>query len=377
MDRKPSTEQPLSTPPPSTSASSAPAAPSTGTAAAGSGADSPMMLAAEELLAQLLTWNPRKRPSCTAALRDSAFFKAGRGASGVAQPPARGGGGLGAGAGGGMAMPSHAPPPSRRTNVRDGEGRWGASKQRGFGAAFQAVIDEARLRQLFERFDADESGAIDKWELALLLIELGLLTGTAGPEQEAATRAWLAKMDADGNGTIEWEELRDWWYAPGGGKALVSAARLVTKLRDRMAARKSKEGASGAAAAKGGASTSAKSSTAKVSADGGVGGLNKKDTHAMRSLFAKHDADFSGYIDQQELLPLLIDLGVISRGHQQGDDEADDLLVEMEMAEIDENGDDQISFEELCTWWANSGRGPPPERDDVAAAKALSRRLLD
>ena len=52
-------------------------------------------------------------------------------------------------------------------------------------------------------------------------------------------------------------------------------------------------------------------------------------------------------------------------------------VKKVEMAEIDENGDDQISFEELCTWWANSGRGPPPERDDVAAAKALSRRLLD
>ena len=41
------------------------------------------------------------------------------------------------------------------------------------------------------RFDADMSGAIDKWELALLLIELGLLSEKAGPEQEAATRGWL------------------------------------------------------------------------------------------------------------------------------------------------------------------------------------------
>ena len=48
----------------------------------------------------------------------------------------------------------------------------------------------------------------------------------------------------------------------------------------------------------------------------------------------------------------------------------------MEMAEMDANGDDKVSFEELCAWWAKSGRGPPPERADKAAAKALSRRLV-
>ena len=46
-----------------------------------------------------------------------------------------------------------------------------------------------------------------RWELALLLIELGLLSGVGTSEQEAATRQWLERMDEDANGTIEWAEL--------------------------------------------------------------------------------------------------------------------------------------------------------------------------
>ena len=82
------------------------------------------------------------------------------------------------------------------------------------------------------------------------------------------------------------------------------------------------------------------------------------------------------YIDASELLPLLIDLGVIASDGEQGDAETDELLAEIEMAAMDTDGDEKVSFEELCAWWAASGRGPPPERADVAAAKALSRRLL-
>ena len=204
-------------------------------------------------------------------------------------------------------------------------------------------------------------------ELALLLIELGVLSDVPGPAQEAATRLWLSKMDADGNGTIEWEELKDWWNAPGGGKAMATAARLVQKLRKRISARK---------AAGGGGGASGGGAAAKESADGGVGGLSKKDTHAMRALFVKHDADFSGFIDDNELLPLLVDLGVIAAGGA-ADEEADELLSELEMAEMDANGYCKVSFEELCEWWWRSGRGPPPEKDIHATAKALSKRLLD
>ena len=145
---------------------------------------------------------------------------------------------------------------------------------------------------------------------ALLLAEIGLLSGTAGPEQEAASRAWLGRMDADGNGTIEWAELREWWHAPGGGKATVSAARAVAKLRERVSRRKAAHAADGGSAQPSAAPPSV--TNLADSADGHVAGLSKKDTHALRSLFVKHDADFSGCIDAPQLLPLHTALGHVA-----------------------------------------------------------------
>ena len=69
-------------------------------------------------------------------------------------------------------------------------------------------------------------------------------------------------------------------------------------------------------------------------------------------------------------------LGIVCTVGEEGDAEADELLAEMELADMDSNGDDKVSFEELCEWWARTGRGAPPERPDVAAAKALTRRLM-
>ena len=67
---------------------------------------------------------------------------------------------------------------------------------------------------------------------------------------------------------------------------------------------------------------------------------------------------------------------MIAAGGDEIDADADELLAEMEMAEMDANGDDKVSFDELCEWWARSGRGAPPERADITAAKALTRRLV-
>ena len=120
-----------------------------------------------------------------------------------------------------------------------------------------------------------------------------------------------------------------------------------------------------------------------MNACGGAGGslgrcgLSAGDTHALRSLFARHDADHSGFIEEGELLPLLVDLGVLSAASADGGgDEADELLLEMQMMEMDTNDDGKLSFDELCSWWAASGRGAPPKRQDLANAQALSRRLL-
>ena len=178
-------------------------------------------------------------------------------------------------------------------------------------------------------------------------------------------------MDADGSGTIAFDELSTWWHAPGGGKALVAAATLA-QLRRRLKQSRVDRGDGT------NVGDSTTHSEAVAHGQGSVGeavrGLSAADTAALRSLFTYHDKDMSGSIDQSELLPLLVELGVLSRGAEE--DEVNELLVEMELASIDQNGDGVVGFEELCRWWAASGRGPPPQRPDVATAKMMSKRLM-
>ena len=260
-------------------------------------------------------------------------------------------------------------PPARVRSITDQRERWGVGLK---PSRWGATIDNVRLRTLFDRFDVDSSGGLDKWELALLLVDLGLLSCDAGAEQEAQAVQWLERMDADGSGTIAFDELSTWWHAPGGGKALVAAATLARKLRRRLKQSRVDRGDGT------NVGDSTTHSEAVAHGQGSVGeavrGLSAADTAALRSLFTYHDKDMSGSIDQSELLPLLVELGVLSRGAEE--DEVNELLVEMELASIDQNNDGVVSFEELCEWWAASGRGPPPQRPDVATAKMMSKRLM-
>ena len=61
------------------------------------------------------------------------------------------------------------------------------------------------LRERFDRFDRDSNGLIDLGELSLLLEALG--TGYT----EVQVRATFESIDTDGNGQINYEELRAWW----------------------------------------------------------------------------------------------------------------------------------------------------------------------
>ncbi|XP_044972491.1 probable calcium-binding protein CML12 [Hordeum vulgare subsp. vulgare] len=59
-----------------------------------------------------------------------------------------------------------------------------------------------QLRELFLRFDLDGDGSLTKLEIAALLRSLGLRPA-AGDE----IHTLIASMDADGNGTVEFDEL--------------------------------------------------------------------------------------------------------------------------------------------------------------------------
>ena len=207
----------------------------------------------------------------------------------------------------------------------------------------------------------DGSDSIDVWEMGLLLGELGMLRTNAADAQATVAQIHRA-MDADGSGAVEWCELLEWWRS-GGAAAVAEAEARHSPLVAR-------------------ASRQPKPATAPVSATNRpnppasslAGALSAEATQSLRSLFNRHDRDFSGTIDLSELTPLLIELGVISSDGG-APTEMDELLAEVEMAHIDTDGDGTISFAELCAWWHATGRGAPPPSPHVHAAHVVARRL--
>ena len=65
------------------------------------------------------------------------------------------------------------------------------------------MAKEAELKAAFECFDLDNSGTIDKDELAALMGNLGVALG----DQDLGRLH--AQMDTDGDGTISFEEFRE------------------------------------------------------------------------------------------------------------------------------------------------------------------------
>ncbi len=73
----------------------------------------------------------------------------------------------------------------------------------------QADGEEAgdETREIFNSFDRDGSGGIDRRELARLLEALGQ------PLDEEELAVAFEVVDANGSGRISWAEFRAWWSA--------------------------------------------------------------------------------------------------------------------------------------------------------------------
>lgn len=91
-----------------------------------------------------------------------------------------------------VARVSHAPPVEPKSNADEYAEE----------ASAESKID---ARPVFDRFDTDGSGAIDRKELARLLEALG-----RDPSDEDL-EAIFAKVDANGSGRIAWKEFEAWW----------------------------------------------------------------------------------------------------------------------------------------------------------------------
>ena len=79
-------------------------------------------------------------------------------------------------------------------------------------------------------------GGLDKWELSALLTEIGLVAEIrAGQDMERAMRTWMRELDVDGNGLIEWSEMRS-WFNKCGGRYKVRPRPLAEVAAERLAA---------------------------------------------------------------------------------------------------------------------------------------------
>lgn len=65
--------------------------------------------------------------------------------------------------------------------------------------------DLYRLQGVFDKFDSDKNGSIDRDEFAQFLAAIGR---TMTPEQ---IDAGFKQIDRDGSGVIEFDEFVDWW----------------------------------------------------------------------------------------------------------------------------------------------------------------------
>lgn len=68
-----------------------------------------------------------------------------------------------------------------------------------------AAGDETR--EIFDHYDRDQNGSIDRGEFVAVCEALG-----AGFTDEEIAAGWDA-VDSDGNGRISWKEFRAWWTA--------------------------------------------------------------------------------------------------------------------------------------------------------------------
>ena len=145
-------------------------------------------------------------------------------------------------------------------------------------------------------------------------------------------------------------------------------------------------GASGGAS--GGGTLDERLAARSGGANGGSGDAAWEAEKALlREIFFSHDIDGDGEIDARELTPLLVKLGVITcaGGEEEMDEmskttalEMDQLMAEMEMAEIDADGNGSCSFDEICAWWRRHGHKMPAALGKMQAAVrgAQTRREL-
>ena len=168
--------------------------------------------------------------------------------------------------------------------------------------------ERERLKETFDRIDADDGGTLDIEELDILMEDMGLSLNTI--ELSAA----MDEMDEDHSGEVDFEEFYDWFvHAPKTGTGL--AAELQRGLR--------------------------RSEMLQIARDAIFASFEGGQDKHLRHMFDRLDEDGSRDIDAEELTHL-----------------ADGLRLNMPKAEIElacrEIGDPDtgsIYYQQFADWW--------------------------
>ena len=96
--------------------------------------------------------------------------------------------------------------------------------------------DEAEMKLRSGLRGPKIEGGLDKWELTALLMEIGLVADIrVGQDMERAMKTWMRELDVDGNGLIEWSEMRS-WFNKCGGRYKVRPRPLAEVAAERLSA---------------------------------------------------------------------------------------------------------------------------------------------
>jgi Ca2+-binding EF-hand superfamily protein/CRP-like cAMP-binding protein len=153
---------------------------------------------------------------------------------------------------------------------------------------------------LFQKYDTDGNGGLDKEEMGMVCADIGLKL--TDKELDAAFK----EIDDNDNGEIDFQELQEWHE-----NASKATSKATSKLRSRLMRKKS---------------TDEK--------------LNS-ERDKLKLLFDKIDSDGNGYVDRDEFRLLLAELGLFY--------DIDEL--ENSFNEIDVDGNEGIDYEEFLGFY--------------------------
>lgn len=181
--------------------------------------------------------------------------------------------------------------------------------------------DDTELREVFKRVDTDGGGTLDKEELAEVFDDLGQsLTSVFGSSKLDAA---FADMMPDADGEVSYENFKHWWLKSRkkSESPEITFVAFETWYWQRISAEQTQQEA------------------------------------RLVELFKQIDADGSGALDKSEVVALAAELGTKLTGTF-SKSSAD---MEEAFAEMDPDGDEEVTLDEFRSWWHQKKEPPVVE----------------